>query len=119
MILSFIDLNPIIQALLATAFTWFVTAVGASLVFLLKDINRKFFDGMLRFAAGVLLAASYWSLLSPSLELSKLMSLLQVAIGFLLEGISIRIVNKILLHLHTNLLHPSIAGRKTKLKKIY
>jgi len=40
---SFIDLNPIIQALLATSFTWFVTAVGASLVFLLKDINRKFF----------------------------------------------------------------------------
>jgi len=67
----------------------------------------------------VLLAAVCWVLLSPSLELSKLMSLLQVAIGFLLEGITIRIVNKILLHLHTNLLHPSIAGRKTKLKKIY
>jgi zinc transporter, ZIP family len=67
----------------------------------------------------VLLAAVCWVLLSPSLELSKLMSLLQVAIGFLLEGITIRIVNKILLHLHINLLHPSIAGRKTKLKKIY
>jgi zinc transporter, ZIP family len=65
------------------------------------------------------LIAVCWVLLSPSLELSTLMSLLQVAIGFLLEGISIRIVNKILLHLHTNILHPSIAGLKTKLKKIY
>ncbi|HZL22179.1 MAG TPA: hypothetical protein VFC05_02565 [Nitrososphaeraceae archaeon] len=59
-----------------------------------------------------MLAAVCWVLLSPSLELSKLMSLLQVAIGFLLEGITIRIVNKILLHLHTNILHPSIAGLK-------
>ena len=68
---SFIDLNPIIQALLATSFTWFVTAVGASLVFLLKDINKKFFDGMLGFAAGVMLAASYWSLLSTIIRTFK------------------------------------------------
>ena len=73
---------------------------------------------MLGFAAGV----ACCSLLGSSFSLLrtfKLMSLLQVAIGFLLEGMSIRIINKILSHLHTNLLHPSIAGRKTKLKKIY
>jgi zinc transporter, ZIP family len=64
-------ISPILQSLFATSFTWFVTAVGASLVFLLKDINKLIFDGMLGFAAGVMLAASYWSLLSPALELCK------------------------------------------------
>ena len=119
MIPSFIDLNPIIQALLATSFTWFVTAVGASLVFLLKDINRKFFDGMLGFAAGVMLAASYWSLPSPSLELSKQDTIpwLPVAIGFLLGGISIILIDKILPHLHPNLPPVAVEGPKTKLKK--
>jgi zinc transporter, ZIP family len=52
-------ISPILQSLFATSFTWFVTAVGASLVFLLKDINKLIFDGMLGFAAGVMLAASY------------------------------------------------------------
>jgi len=115
----FFDLNPITQALLATFFTWFVTAVGASLVFLLKDMNRKIFDGMLGFAAGVMLAASYWSLLSPALELSKhdMMPWLPVAIGFLLGGIFIRIIDKILPHLHPNLPPVALEGPKTKLKK--
>ncbi|MGB9168418.1 MAG: ZIP family metal transporter [Nitrososphaeraceae archaeon] len=119
MIPWFFDLNPITQALLATFFTWFVTAVGASLVFLLKDMNRKIFDGMLGFAAGVMLAASYWSLLSPALELSKndMMSWLPVAIGFLLGGIFIRIIDIILPHLHPNLPPVALEGPKTKLKK--
>ena len=119
MIPWFFDLNPITQALLATLFTWFVTAVGASLVFLLKDMNRKIFDGMLGFAAGVMLAASYWSLLSPALELSKhdMMPWLPVAIGFLLGGIFIRIIDKILPHLHPNLPPVALEGPKTKLKK--
>ena len=119
MITWFFDLNPITQALLATFFTWFVTAVGASLVFLLKDMNRKIFDGMLGFAAGVMLAASYWSLLSPALELSKhdMMPWLPVAIGFLLGGIFIRIIDKILPHLHPNLPPVALEGPKTKLKK--
>lgn len=119
MIPWFFDLNPITQALLATFFTWFVTAVGASLVFLLKDMNRKIFDGMLGFAAGVMLAASYWSLLSPALELSRqdMMPWLPVAIGFLLGGIFIRIIDKILPHLHPNLPPVALEGPKTKLKK--
>ena len=119
MIPWFFDLNPITQALLATFFTWFVTAVGASLVFLLKDMNRKIFDGMLGFAAGVMLAASYWSLLSPALELSKhdMMPWLPVAIGFLLGGIFIRIIDKILPHIHPNLPPVALEGPKTKLKK--
>jgi zinc transporter, ZIP family len=100
---SFIELNPILQALFATSFTWFVTAVGASLVFLLKGMNRKFFDGMLGFAAGVMLAASYWSLLSPAIELTskdEFMPWLPVAFGFLLGGITIRIIDKIIPHIH-------------------
>ena len=118
MIPSFNELNPIVQALFATSFTWFVTAVGASLVFLLKGMNRKFFDGMLGFAAGVMLAASYWSLLSPALELSKheFMPWLPVAIGFLLGGIAIRIIDKIIPHLHPNLPPVTAEGPKTKLK---
>ena len=57
-------LTPIVQALLATCFTWFVTAAGAGLVFFFKTINRKVLDGMLGFAAGVMIAASFWSLLA-------------------------------------------------------
>ena len=66
----FSELNPILQALLATCFTWFVTAHGASVVFLFADISRKVLDGMLGLAAGVMIAASIWSLMIPSIEMS-------------------------------------------------
>lgn len=65
------DLHPIIQALLATLFTWGMTALGAAIVFVAKDISRKVFDGMLGFASGVMIAASIWSLLIPAIEMSK------------------------------------------------
>jgi len=61
----FAELNPVLQALIATLFTWFVTALGAALVFFFKTINRKVLDAMLGFAAGVMIAASYWSLFPP------------------------------------------------------
>ncbi|MEM3560757.1 MAG: ZIP family metal transporter, partial [Nitrososphaerota archaeon] len=57
--------NPILQTLFATLFTWFVTALGAATVFAFKNIDRKLLDGMLGFAAGVMISASYWSLLAP------------------------------------------------------
>lgn len=60
--------NPVMQAFIATLFTWGVTAAGASLVFFLKTINQKFMDSMLGFAAGVMIEASFWSLLSPGFE---------------------------------------------------
>ena len=67
---SFLEqFNPIIQSLFATFFTWGVTALGAAGVFLSKEINRKLMDGMLGFAAGVMIAASYWSLLAPAIEI--------------------------------------------------
>ena len=67
----FKDLDPIIQALLATCFTWLVTALGSGLVFFFKTINRKVLDLMLGFAAGVMIAASFWSLLSPAIALAE------------------------------------------------
>ena len=67
----FVNLHPILQALLATLFTWGVTALGASLVFFFKTINRKVLDAMLGFAAGVMIAASFWSLLAPAIEMAE------------------------------------------------
>lgn len=67
----FLGQNHILQALLATLFTWGVTAIGASLVSFFKTINKKILDSMLGFAAGVMIAASYWSLLAPAIEMSE------------------------------------------------
>ena len=95
--------NPVVQALFATLFTWFVTALGAALVFLFKTISKGVLDGMLGFAAGVMTAASFWSLLAPAIALSEEMGLppwLPPVIGFLLGGVFLRLVDLILPHLH-------------------
>jgi ZIP family zinc transporter len=92
-------LNPVIQALLATTFTWFMTALGAAPVFLTERFSRKVMDGLLGFAAGVMIAASYWSLLAPAIELPG-GGLLPAAIGFLTGGAFIYIIDRILPHLH-------------------
>ena len=63
--------HPVLLAFLATTFTWLLTASGAALVFLFKEMPRKALDGMLGFTGGVMIAASYWSLLAPSIELSE------------------------------------------------
>ena len=60
----FLGLSPVLQAFIATLFTWFMTALGSGLVFFFRTINRKVLDAMLGFAAGVMIAASYWSLLA-------------------------------------------------------
>ncbi|MBT3677764.1 MAG: ZIP family metal transporter, partial [Flavobacteriales bacterium] len=62
---NLVNINPILLALYATTFTWLVTACGAALVFLFKEMSRKVLDGMLGFTGGVMMAASYWSLLAP------------------------------------------------------
>ena len=77
------------QGLLATLFTYAVTALGASLVFFFKSLNQKILDMMMGFAAGVMIAASFWSLLSPAIELSTELgdnAWLTAAIGFLIGG---------------------------------
>jgi len=80
------DLNPVIQALIATTFTWALTALGAAVVIFTKNVNRKLLDTMLGFAAGVMIAASCWSLLVPSIEMARELGMLQwlpAAVGFL------------------------------------
>lgn len=82
--LSFlIDLSPVWQALLATIFTWAVTALGASLVFFFKKINKNLLDGMLGFAAGVMIAASFWSLLSPGIQMAEKLNMIAWLVAFL------------------------------------
>jgi ZIP family zinc transporter len=98
-------LSPVIQALLATCFTWMVTALGAAAVFTTKRMSRKLLDAMLAFAAGVMIAASCWSLLIPSIEMSQGKSLpawFPAAIGFLAGGAFLRLIDRILPHLHVN-----------------
>lgn len=99
----FVQLHPVYQALLATCFTWFMTAAGAAVVFLFKTINRKLLDGMLGFAAGVMIAASFWSLLAPAIEMAEelyMTAWLTTAIGFLAGGVFLFAIDKILPHLH-------------------
>ncbi len=90
------------QALAATTFTWLMTAVGASAVLWRRSFPQKFLDAMLGFAAGVMIAASYWSLLEPALKLSEeaRMPWMPAAVGFLAGGLFLRSLDAILPHLH-------------------
>ncbi|MCD6569424.1 MAG: ZIP family metal transporter [Deltaproteobacteria bacterium] len=108
--------HPIIQALFATCFTWAVTALGAAGVFMARDINRKILDGMLGFAGGVMIAASYWSLLAPAIEMSTgkdIPAWFPAAVGFLVGGVFLRGVDKILPHLHIGFSLEEAEGIKT------
>ena len=99
----FIELNPILQAFLATLFTWAVTAAGAALVFLFKSVKRKVLDGMMGFAAGVMIAASFWSLLAPAIDMAAEqggIKWIPPVVGFLLGGLFLLGVDKVLPHLH-------------------
>ena len=93
------SLNPVLQALVATLFTWFVTALGAALVFGAKNVNQKVMDGMLGLASGVMIAASFWSLLAPAIEMSG-GAWHQALIGFLGGGLFLYLADKVLPHLH-------------------
>ncbi len=92
-------LNPVLLALLGTLFTWFMTAFGAAFVLFFKSIKPWLMDTLLGFAAGVMIAASFWSLLAPALEMSN-GSLLPAITGFLLGGLFLRGIDLILPHLH-------------------
>jgi ZIP family zinc transporter len=110
------DLNPILQALLATGFTWFVTALGAGMVFFFRSINRRVLDGMLGFAAGVMIAASYWSLLAPAIEMAEESggsAWIPATTGFLLGGAFLWGVDKVLPHLHIGYPMEDAEGIKT------
>jgi ZIP family zinc transporter len=113
----FANLAPILQALLATCFTWFMTALGASAVFFFKTIDRRVLDGMLGFAAGVMIAASFWSLLAPAIamaeETSKLPAWVPAVTGFLLGGACLWGVDHVLPHLHLGYPTEEAEGIKT------
>ena len=101
----FENANPIIGALYATLFTWGVTALGASTVFLFKTMSRASLDCMLGFTGGVMVAASFWSLLSPAIEMSEGEGFIKVipsAIGFGLGALFIFGMDKLLPHIHIN-----------------
>jgi ZIP family zinc transporter len=99
----FASLNPIHQAFLASLFTWGVTALGAAVVFLAVDVSRKLLDTALGFTAGVMMAASFWSLLAPSISLAEDMGMVPwvpALVGFLAGGAFLRLADRLLPHLH-------------------
>ena len=101
----FQNTDPVLGALYATLFTWGMTAFGASFVFLFKTMNRVFLDGMLGFTGGVMVAASFWSLLAPGIEMSEgegFIKVIPAAVGFALGALFIFGLDKTLPHLHIN-----------------
>ncbi len=112
----FSNMSPIMQALTATLFTWFMTALGAAGVFLAKEMKRKTLDGMLGFAAGVMIAASFWSLLAPAIEMSEGQTIpawIPAVAGFLGGALCLRITDLLLPHLHPSLKGSEPEGIKT------
>lgn len=108
--------HPIVQALFGTGFTYGVTALGAAAVFLRKTISRRMLDGMLGFAGGVMIAASYWSLLAPSIEMSEEIGYIPwipPVIGFMCGGLFLWGVDKLLPHLHIGFKTDEAEGVKT------
>ena len=97
--------HPAMQALLATFFTWFMTAAGAGIVFLSREFKPRLLDAMNGFAAGVMIAASYWSLLAPAIEMSH-GDWFPAAAGFILGGAALSAIDKVLPHLHPDLNQP-------------
>ena len=103
----FSGLSPIMQGLVGSTFTWLVTAMGAAVVFFIKDVRKGFMDTLLGFTAGVMLAASFWSLLNPAIEMAQLTwshqwAWVPVAIGFLGGAIFLFSLDQLLPHLHIN-----------------
>jgi ZIP family zinc transporter len=101
----FLGLSPVIQATLAGVFTWVMTALGSSLVFLFHEVNEKLLAIMNGFAAGVMVAASYWSLLAPSIDYAEqsgygFWSFVPAVVGFLLGGVFLRVIDGVVPHLH-------------------
>ncbi len=105
-ILEYLEsIDPILAAFYATMFTWFLTALGAAFVFFFKTMNRALLDGMLGFTGGVMVAASYWSLLAPAIEMSEgegFVKVIPAAVGFLIGAIFLFGLDKTLPHLHIN-----------------
>lgn len=118
----FKSIHPVKAAFLATTFTWLLTALGASSVYFFKTINRKWLDGMLGFTGGVMVAASIWSLLLPSIDMAeadygKALSWIPAAVGFMSGALFLYGMDKIFPHLHINFEDTEIEGVQTDFKK--
>lgn len=105
--LFFKEIDPVLAALIATTFTWLTTTAGAALVFFFKKANRGLLDAMLGFTGGVMIAASFWSLLSPAIELSEKsysesLKWIPAAVGFLTGALFLFGLDKLMPHLHIN-----------------
>jgi zinc transporter, ZIP family len=114
------NLHPVAQALLATLFTWGVTALGAAVVFTTREVSRQLLDALLGFAGGVMIAACYWSLLAPAIELSRggaLPEWVPAVVGFLMGGVFLRGIDMILPHLHIGFRRDEAEGLKTTWKR--
>lgn len=112
----FESIDPVMAALLATLFTWGLTALGSALVFFFKKMDRALFDGMLGFTGGVMVAASFWSLLAPGIEMSPgegFVKVIPAAVGFSMGAIFIFGLDKVLPHLHVNFKMSDKEGVKT------
>ena len=111
-------IDPVLAALYATTFTWLLTAAGAGLVFFFKSMHRGVLDAMLGFTGGVMVAASFWSLLNPSIEMSEnmypSMPWMPAAVGFLFGALFLFGLDKIMPHLHINFKDDEKEGVKTQ-----
>lgn len=111
-----LEYNPVMMALIATLFTWSITALGASMVFFFKTIDKRILNSMLGFAAGVMIAASFWSLLKPSIEMATAngsIPWVPAIVGFLSGGAFLLLIDKLLPHLHLGLATDKAEGIKT------
>ena len=116
----FLSQSGVMQAFLATTFTWFLTALGAATVFLFKELSRKWLDGMLGFTGGVMIAASYWSLLAPAIEMSEQQGLpgwFPPAVGFAAGALFLFALDKFIPHLHINFKRDESEGPKVNWHK--
>ncbi|MBK8138726.1 MAG: ZIP family metal transporter [Chloroflexi bacterium] len=112
--------SPVVQALIATLFTWGVTALGAAWVFTTREVSRRMLDTMLGFTAGVMIAASFWSLLAPAIEMAEggvLPAWFPAVTGFLAGGVFLRSIDMVLPHLHLWARRKDAEGIKTQWQK--
>ncbi len=116
----FFNMPHVLQAFFATIFTWLVTALGASVVFFKKEISRKVLDASLGFSAGIMIAASFFSLLLPAIEIAREGSIpewIPATVGFLIGGLFLKSIDSVVPHLHLFLPIEKQEGLKIKLSK--
>jgi ZIP family zinc transporter len=115
----FRGISPVLQAFIAACFTWSMAALGAASVFVVKGISRKLLGGVLGFAGGVMIAVSFWSLLAPAIELAadgNVPAWVPATVGFLAGGFFLRIIDKLLPHLHRGM-PAEVEGIKTSWRR--